>query len=343
MSAEKIIQIMTDSLYVPYILVGVILLLSILLMLRDGSPKSSQASSSAADKTPIKVSKSKYSDENSSGAAAGSQMAETQASQSTVSAPQIQSIVNTEEVDRLKTQVSEKSEVILEMQKELKRLQGQVEDLEAKRAEAVKAASTGASTEDLGKSAELEEEVKLLKAKLKEYEIVEEDIADLSMYKDKVEQLEQELAQIKASSSYLAEEPAGSSQSTETQEPLTDDTLDEFQRALDEQLAQSKKTTAPQAIEEPAPVLTPANLLAQIPGAVAEEAAVEADSLSADLDFDQMMKEAQDLEVPDEELSAESAIGTELDTDKLMSEAATIDAGDVSLMDDFEMKMKAGS
>ncbi len=125
------------------------------------------------------------------------------------------------EMDKLQTELAEK-------EVEIMRLNDQIADLGA----------GGGS----GNSEELESKVKDLEAKLQEYEIIEDDIANLSLYKQENAKLKEEIDQLKAggasaAASETAAEPAPAVEeaATDTAAEEDDDIMAEFAAAVQDQ------------------------------------------------------------------------------------------------------------
>jgi hypothetical protein len=85
-------------------------------------------------------------------------------------------------------------EEIAELKKNLEVKQGELEQLKSVSASPAPAGDAGLSGEERSK---LESQIKELQGKLSEYEIISEDIADLSFYKEENAKLQKELASLK--------------------------------------------------------------------------------------------------------------------------------------------------
>ncbi|MGZ3773120.1 MAG: hypothetical protein ACXVCY_18435 [Pseudobdellovibrionaceae bacterium] len=102
---------------------------------------------------------------------------------------------NSEEVTQLRVAMNES-------QKKIETLQLQLQEALQKAAELSEGNDSGAaSAGDAKQTEELKNKVSDLESRLAEYEIISEDIADLSRYRDENEQLKKELENIKASGS----------------------------------------------------------------------------------------------------------------------------------------------
>jgi len=100
------------------------------------------------------------------------------------------SAVSVEEVKKFTQQIEEKEKVVVELKKQLE---------ETQKAQAEAKAS----------SPDLDKKLKDLEARLAEYEIISEDIADLSFYKEENAKLQKELAGLKAGGAAAASPSAG--------------------------------------------------------------------------------------------------------------------------------------
>jgi hypothetical protein len=195
-----------------------------------------------------------------------------------------------------------------------------------------------------GEKSVLESQIKELQSKLSEYEIISEDIADLSFYKEQTAKLQREVDALKANPAVASAAPvappkaepviAGSAKATQaanaTSVPqIGDDVLSDFAAAVEDQRA-AKAAAPPEATPaKAAPVVDPAG---------------EVDLGS--LDMDKMLNEAAGIGTEDvPEISAEQALGTGLDESKLLSEAAGMNSPvseeDKNLMGQFENFVKS--
>ncbi|MBX9768758.1 MAG: hypothetical protein K2X47_15905, partial [Bdellovibrionales bacterium] len=123
-------------------------------------------------------------------------------------------VIDNGEVEKLKAQVSERDHKLAE--------------LESAFAKVLKQAAEKGSEDDL-KS--LQMQVKDLEAKLAEYEIIEDDIANLTTYKEENHRLKDELARISAGGAVPLEPVAAAPDSAAIDEAL----MAEFEAAVDEQ------------------------------------------------------------------------------------------------------------
>lgn len=217
-------------------------------------------------------------------------------------------------------------------------------DLQAKEAEINSLKQSGNSK--IGQeTGALSSKIKELETKLAEYEILEDDIADLSLYKEENTRLRVELEKIKGGGAPSAAPPANAAPVAEVAAPPAADIVSEFASA-----AAASPTPAPSALEDvkipdtgnpmadfestvkierqmqnkPAPTGVNAGTA---PAAVAPQA--EADDLFAEfskpseeeagLDTDKMMAEMAAL--VSMEPAAGSALEDKVDTDKMAIEA----------------------
>ena len=146
-------------------------------------------------------------------------------------------VVSSEELDKLQSQLEEKQNEISALKKDLE------------------------SQKDSGEpSQEMLDKINELEARLAEYEIIEDDIADLSKYKDENLKLKEELEKLKAGGTSASEPEAPTPEASEEPEPepeqepeesleaspepevpsepepITDDLISEFEQAVNEQL-----------------------------------------------------------------------------------------------------------
>ena len=242
-------------------------------------------------------------------------------------------------------QVAQATELKHEVEKlkaELTHRTTQLEELKAK--EAAGGDQASGPSEDLTK---LEARIKELESKLSEYEIISEDIADLSFYKEENQKLQKELEALKnaAPVAPVAAAPApvaqpeaeivGRSKVEVAAEPepvvpapaaeespsfVDDDIMAEFAKAVEQQVA-TKPTPRVPVAKAPVEEATPAPEPAVIP-----EAAVEAAPESAP----EVAVEAA-AEVP---VEAEDTSGLgEMNLDKIVEEAQIIEANPITNVD----------
>ena len=177
-------------------------------------------------------------------------------------------------------------------QRENEELQGQINALKEMSSDSAEAAQD---------RAKLEVKAKELEAKLAEYEIISEDIADLSMYKEENVKLKREIEALKEAAAAAPVAPAAVAAAAPSPEPavaetppaqapapaaaaatdapaqpefaaaLDDDIMAEFAKAVENQLGSKSGAAAPAPVPEP-----PAAVTAAAPEPVIEEPAVVA-------------------------------------------------------------------
>lgn len=279
------------------------------------------------------------------------------------------------QVERLKIQLMQKSEEV----EQLKASAGagpsstsiQAQDAGASaESPVVTAGGSGAS----GNSAELEEKIRDLEARLSEYSIIEDDIADLSFYKEETVRLQAEVDQLKAR---LAEYESGGAPSAAVPDRPT----------KDEPMAPQEKSVASEAIplveDTPSPVEAvppPADvdvtsssetsvdddIMAEFERAVAEQKAMTVgekvatavpadandenvsavpetpatdDALKEGINIDKMMNEVNALPEQESE-STINALEQALDTEKLLQEATGMGKLDTEALNEFDEFIK---
>ncbi|MEZ4871574.1 MAG: hypothetical protein R2827_04860 [Bdellovibrionales bacterium] len=99
-----------------------------------------------------------------------------------------------------------------------------------------------------GDAADLEAKIKDLEARLQEYEIIEDDIADLSMYKEENQKLKEELDALKAGGAVPAAKPP------KAEEVKSDDLVAEFAEAVGEEPPVADTAPAPEEESAPEPI-----------------------------------------------------------------------------------------
>jgi hypothetical protein len=225
------------------------------------------------------------------------------------------------ELSKIKDQLEEKLKLIEELQSEV-----------------AKAKSMDASTELLQK-------IKTLEGKLAEYEIIEDDIADLSHYKDENNRLKRELDALKQGGPALVDAFAatvaegGASQATAsadapiTEVPAPTENLDEKIAAIQANVVEQEKAQKSEPVIQP-PV-TPSSVEAQTPAPEAAETKADvfaefsgtategADPLAelGDIDTNRMIEELQGLSTEMDASTLEEAPNV----DKMAEEAVSLD------------------
>ncbi|MFM6927952.1 MAG: hypothetical protein ACKOX6_05775 [Bdellovibrio sp.] len=113
-----------------------------------------------------------------------------------------------------------------ESQKKIEVLQAQLTVAETKATE-VQAASVAAPAQGGGVDPEMEGKLRDLEARLAEYEIISEDIADLSRYRDENEKLKSEIDTLKAQGGGSSAPPVSSSEETVAAAPIPPEVVEE--------------------------------------------------------------------------------------------------------------------
>ena len=171
------------------------------------------------------------------------------------------------DLEQLKTELAEK-------EVEIMKLNDQIEDLQK---------NSG------GPSEELESKLKDLESKLQEYEIIEDDIANLSLYKQENAKLKEELEALRkagasaapVAAAVTAEPLAAAAADTTSNNSVDseDDIMAEFAAAVQEQ----KASESGQASSEPAPAEDD-DIMAEFAAAVEQQKAVESGEAPAATD-----------------------------------------------------------
>ncbi len=204
---------------------------------------------------------------------------------------------------------------------------------------------------------ELESKVKELSEKLAEYEIIEDDIANLSFYKNENAKLKNELDQLRSANSQDLEavveqekaeeippevmpdvstkkeatntetpaEPKKAEEPQETQESKKS-VLDEFEQAVKQKEALEKGGDAPEVETAPIAVNDDANLLKEFENVVEKELAEEASAPSPApiLDSAEAPKEEAPSETKPAPQEAEAVKPQDIDPSKLVAEAEAL-------------------
>lgn len=160
------------------------------------------------------------------------------------------------DVNELQKEVLEKDRKIAELNKQLTQSSG----------------NEGASNH--GDSGDLLSKISELEARLLEYEIIEDDIADLSLYKTENEKLKEELARLKALAGETMVEP---------EEPEAEDVVVEEEAEQENEIAQAEEETVaatpPPVVEEKVvEKIQPADLVAEFEKVVNNQSDLEDDS-----------------------------------------------------------------
>ncbi|WP_413294697.1 hypothetical protein ACLSU7_06245 [Bdellovibrio sp. HCB185ZH] len=166
-----------------------------------------------------------------------------------------------EEVQQLKVSLSENIKELEVLRAELQIAEKKVAELQANPPAGGGEAASAAAAVD---TSELDNKIKDLEARLAEYEIISEDIADLSRYKEENEQLKTEITGLKQAAPVAAAAPAAPAPAAPTPAaPVAE--------AAPTPVPTPEPTPAPEVAAEPA--ITEADVDAAIAAAEAEAAA----------------------------------------------------------------------
>lgn len=224
--------------------------------------------------------------------------------------------VQSMDLEASKKELAELKQILKTKESELKLLKS-----DASKASDGAASSGAASSEDTQKYLTRIEE---LESRLAEYEILEDDIADLSLYKEENSRLKGELERLRGSATSASQSAAVSG--GEAPEPKTpEDLVKEFAEAVGKDSKES--AFEPAAVAEPTAVAESIVESAVSAGASSvADAETEVDDLFAELasknlDTDRVVSELQELQNLDSSTSAEDVLGGELDADKILAES----------------------
>jgi hypothetical protein len=249
-----------------------------------------------------------------------------------------------EESQKLSTEIAK-------LKSDLQAKQKEIEGMASQAAMAVssgEAQGPGMSSEDKSK---LEGQVKELEAKLAEYEIISEDIADLSFYKEQNAELQKQVEALKgggavpkaavAPAEAKPAAPAGPEPTITGKSKVAEATA----AALETPEPAAEPVAAP-AAEAPAAVENTVDdsLLAGFDEA-AKSQAPSAEFDMGQMDVDKMLSEAAEIKTPGDEVDIEKELAGGVDEDKLLKEASALDAvtpEDKRLMGQFENFVKKG-
>jgi hypothetical protein len=251
---------------------------------------------------------------------------------------------------------------ITNLKTDLEAKKKQIDEMKTAAANTPAPAAGGLSSEE---KASLDDKIRELQAKLSEYEIISEDIADLSFYKEQNAKLQKELDSMKAGGAPVAapapapvaaaappppprEEPAIVGKATVTETPADEVPVSEpipapaasaaapaaAELAIDDDLmaefaAAVEKQKAPEAAAAPiAPAASEAAApKTEAPKTEASAASREQAEVSlGEMDMDKMLAEAAGIKNDGPEVSAEAALGTSMDENKLLQEAAALNS-----------------
>ncbi|MEZ0393297.1 MAG: hypothetical protein ACAH59_13845 [Pseudobdellovibrionaceae bacterium] len=242
---------------------------------------------------------------------------------------------------------------IANLKTDLQSKQQQIETLNAAAASATAGpASSGLSGEDKSK---LEAQLRELQAKLSEYEIISEDIADLSFYKEQNVKLQKELEALKAgggSATAAAAAPAAAVETAPPPPPAPKPEPEIVGKSVESAAVEAAPAVAeaatppPAAASETVSTTVDNDLMAEFDAAVENQKPKTEAEATVDLgqmDMDKMMAEAAGIKTNVPEVDPAQALGSSLDENKLLQEAAALEdvsSEDKKLMGEFENFVK---
>lgn len=260
------------------------------------------------------------------------------ASQGPVAATPAPVVINGGDDAAMNAALREREARIAELQSEIAKLRADIDNVQSLTGMTV----GGGAAVDTGKISELEGKIDELKARLQEYEIIEDDIADLSLYKDENARLKHEIKRLReeapeaAAAVPTAEEEAEKAKADAppppvlpepTAEPVGDPAAELLAgEPGDEDDVMKQFASAVQVQKAPPPdaeFKVEANPFGTAsPEAPAEEAHDADSPLAFELDPEKIMSEVSTLSA---EAVADSALEETLDTDKLLAEVDSLD------------------
>lgn len=210
-------------------------------------------------------------------------------------------------------------------------------ELQTKRQEVEELKKAVAEAQSKSESADVAtylKKIKDLENRLAEYEILEDDIADLSLFKEENARLKEELARVKGgeaavvTSEEIVEEFQAAIDESKEVESSSDEGTDGFMAALEDEVSgDALSSSEPAPSEAPAPDPVPASepetaddLLSEFAAELGQEVS-EGEASGADLDADKMLAELSGLE---EVADDGSALEELTDMEKMASEASTL-------------------
>lgn len=171
-------------------------------------------------------------------------------------------------------------------------------------------------------ASELSGRIKELESKLAEYEILEDDIADLSLYKEENVRLKSELDRVKAGGAAAAPAPTAAVAAVEA--PKGDDIVAEFAQAVEQKpgadMVTEKQIEIPDTGDPMADFEQTVQLEKKMQGDIAPPKSAAAKSAPAPV---ANQTEADDLFAEFSQATPEDG-GASLDTDKMMAEMAAL-------------------
>ncbi len=209
------------------------------------------------------------------------------------------------DIDNLKKQLEEKSAIVTQLQKEVQE-------------------SASNATNDLANK------IKELEAKLSEYEIIAEDIADLSRYKDQNALLLKEIEQLKSQSS----QPAAAKPPPPAEPPVAAATP-----APTEPKAQAVTEPPAQVIAEPPAQALPPEEVEKMGAELLNDfqAASKEQDPEANFDLSKMETEAESLKASGEASSEDVKLDEGINNEKLLSEAQELNSGNAPKQEDAQL------
>lgn len=160
----------------------------------------------------------------------------------------------TTQIDRLKIQLLQRTEEVEQLRSQLEAVGGSdsvnrvAPDTEAKEAGKAPSVTSGGATGNSEGQKALEEKIRDLEARLNEYSIIEDDIADLSFYKEETVRLQAEVDALKAK---LAQYESGEGDLEGKQSDSSDEASQAPVRDLGEDLSSSPTgSTSPQELNQ---------------------------------------------------------------------------------------------
>lgn len=187
------------------------------------------------------------------------------------------------EAQKLRTALAEKQLKVQTLEEEVADLKAQLANAGAPSSEAA-IATEAPSAEDLAAKKALEDKVRDLEARLSEYEIISEDIADLTRYREENEKLKEQLANASSATASAAPTPAGSDAAEVGSVAM--ETASEEAPNIDDLIDQALAENSEGFSAEPSPVPD------QVAADIAESStAVPAEDDPANLIDDELMRE----------------------------------------------------
>ncbi len=267
-----------------------------------------------------------------------------------------------EETQKLSTEIAK-------LKSDLEKKQKEIESISANAAAAISSGGPAVAGLSGDEKIKLETQVKDLEAKLSEYEIISEDIADLSYYKEQNADLQKQLQALKAGGgaapaatasppsvpapsgpeptivgkSKVAEANATNTELVAAPEPAAAAAAPAPEPAA-AAAAPAPEPAAAAAAPPPAENLVDESLLAGFDEAIKSQDPTGEFDLGR-MDVDKMLNEAAEIKLPGDDVDIEKELSGTVDEDKLLKEAVTLDTvtpEDKRLMGQFENFVKKG-